>query len=134
MWALQAVVEGERVAVCIVGRPIARMTCEAHPYDLELTRMAAMQGAQNVCSALYAAASRAARTMGASDLFSKVHGDESGHSLRCASWVEIRKCGGGEWSRGKRPRDAVHDPLPKTEWAAAWGSRVASMRAPKGSP
>lgn len=126
MWALQAQIDGERVGVCIVGRPVARMTCEKHPADLELTRMAVTAGAQNACSALYAAAARAARAMGATDLFSKIHADESGHSLRCGGWVEIGPCGGGEWSRDGRERQLSIDPLRKVEYAAAWGRRAAA--------
>ena len=124
LWGLQAIIGGECVGVCIIGRPVARMTCAAFPADLELTRMAVRDGAPNACSALYAAAARAARVMGASDLFTKTHSDETGHSLRCASWIHIRQCGGGEWGRASRPRPAAADPLPKQEWAVAWGRRA----------
>lgn len=127
MWALQAISGGERVGVCIVGRPVARMTCEKHPADIELTRMAVRDGAPNACSALYAAAARAARAMGATDLFSKIHADESGHSLRCGGWIEIGPCGGGEWSREGRERQLSIDPLRKIEYAVAWGRRADSL-------
>lgn len=122
MWALAAVIDGEVVGVIVVGHPQARMANDG--VSLEVTRLAVREGAQNACSALYGAAARAARAMGAEDMWTTIHGDESGHSLRAAGWIQIGVCGGGEWSRDGRTRAPAIDPKPKTKWVVPWGRRA----------
>jgi hypothetical protein len=119
MWSIAAVIDEEVVGVAIVGHPQARMSDDG--VSLEVTRVAVREGSTNACSALYAACSRAARAMGAADLWTFVHGDETGHSLRAAGWVKIGICGGGEWSRDGRQRELAIDPNPKVKWSAPWG-------------
>lgn len=65
--------------------------------------------------------------MGAVDLWTSVHLDEDGHSLRAAAWVLIGECGGGEWSRKGRPREAARDSKPKVKWAVPWGRLARSL-------
>lgn len=131
MWALAAVIDGEVVGVAVVGHPQSRLADDG--VCLEVTRLAVREGAQNACSALYGAAARAARAMGAEDMWTSVHGDESGHSLLAAGWVRIGPSGGGEWSRPSRPRTKVVDALPKVKWAVPWGRQVRRIRNGAGS-
>jgi hypothetical protein len=119
MWAIAAEIEGETVGVIIVGHPQARMACDG--VSLEVTRCAVREGARNASSALYGAAARAAKAMGALDFWTTIHGDESGHSLKAAGWVHVGECGGGEWNRDGRQRKLALDPLPKQKWSAPWG-------------
>ena len=124
MWSVAAKIEGEIVGVALVAHPVARKAAKkwsAARVPLEVTRVAVVDGAKNACSALYAACSRAARGMGASDLWTSVHADESGHSLKAAGWVCLGPCGGGEWSRSGRRRDRAVDPERKVKWAVPWG-------------
>jgi hypothetical protein len=97
-----AVSDGEKVVgVAIVGRPVARMLDDG--WTLEVTRLAT-DGTKNACSALYAAAWRAARAMGFKKLVTYILDSESGTSVKAAGWKEIGKAGGGTWNRGSRPR------------------------------
>ncbi len=125
MWAIAAEIDGATVGVAIVGHPQARMA--ARPGVLEVLRCAVLPQAKNACSALYGACSRAARAMGADDLFTYIHGDESGHSLKAAGWVPLGETGGGEWSRDGRQRKLSIDPKPKRKWGVAWGPRTAAQ-------
>ncbi len=120
MWCVAAVIDGETVGVAVVGHPQARLTA-ARLNELEVLRVAVLDGAQNACSALYGATARAARAMGCADLSTTIHGDESGHSLRASGWVEIGPTAGGEWSRPSRSRKAAVDAAPKIRWAVPWG-------------
>jgi hypothetical protein len=131
MWALAAKIDQRIVGAALVGHPQARLAAEEWTSDevaLEVTRVAVLTGtkganqvSRNACSALYAAAARAARGMNACDLWTSVHQDESGHSLKAAGWVCVGECGGGQWSRESRPRAAVADDLFKVKWAVPWG-------------
>jgi len=125
MWSVAAVIDDVIVGVALVGHPQARMACDG--VSLEVTRVAVKEGATNACSALYGAVAKAARAMGCLDLWTSIHEDESGHSLRAAGWVEIGPCGGGEWGREGRARKPVYDARPKIKWAAPW-SRIAQGR------
>lgn len=127
MWALAATVDDRIVGVAIVGPPFARMSDDG--LNLEVVRVAT-DGTANACSALYGACARAARAMGAADLWTTIHADEGGHSLRASGWVDLGICGGGEWSRPSRPRVAAVDPAPKRLFAVAWGLRAHVARPP----
>ena len=119
MWAVAAEIDSNLVGVAIVGHPNARLANDGR--CLEVLRVAVVEGARNACSALYGACSRAARGMGAEDMWTFVHEDESGHSLRAAGWVKVAVTDGGEWGRDGRQRELAIDPNPKTKWAVAWG-------------
>jgi hypothetical protein len=127
MWAVAAIIDGETVGVAIVGHPQARMSATRLD-ELEVLRVAVIDGAKNACSALYAGCARAARAMGAGDLSTTIHIDEAGVSLLAAGWTCIGETVGGEWSRPSRPRKAVYDPRPKVRWAVPWG-RLARLKA-----
>lgn len=121
MWAVAAEIDGAVVGVAIVGRPNARMARGNDGRRLEVLRCAVVEGARNACSALYGACSRSARAMGAEDMWTFTHSDESGHSLRAAGWVQVGITDGGEWDRNDRQRELAIDPLPKKKWAVPWG-------------
>ena len=128
MWAVAALIDGAIVGVAIVGHPQARLACL--PGALEVLRVAVCDGAQNACSALYGACARASRDMGASDLITYIHGDETGHSLKAAGWVCLGEAGGGAWNREGRQRSLPIDAARKIKWAVPWGrlARTAKSR------
>lgn len=85
--------ENDRViGVAIVGRPVSRMLQDG--WTAEVTRVAT-DGTKNACSKLYAAAWRAARSIGFRRLVTYTLPEESGASLRAAGWRLIGEAGGG---------------------------------------
>jgi hypothetical protein len=119
MWSL-GLEDGEALrGVAIVGRPSARLMDNGK--RLEVTRVAVEPGAKNGCSMLYGAASRAGKAMGARDMFTYIHGDELGISLKASGWVEDKApTDGGQWSRSGRQRELAIDPNPKRRWWTPW--------------
>lgn len=127
MWSI-AVQDGVGVrGVAVVGRPNARMLDDGH--RLQVLRVAVLVGTPNGCSMLYGSCSRAARSMGASDLFTYIHDDETGVSLRASGWVEDTafESDGGEWSRSSRQRDATTEPGKKRRFWAPWSQYVKAI-------
>lgn len=118
MWAVGVKVAGELVGVGIVGHPQARESDDGD--TLELLRVAVREGIPNGCSSIYGAVARAARAMGALDLFTFIHADERGHSVKASGWVEVATSDGGEWGRSSRPRQLAFDSRPKRKWAPKW--------------
>lgn len=104
--------------VAIVGRPVARGAQDG--WTLEVTRCAT-DGTKNACSALYAAAWRAARAMGYQRLITYTLATESGGSLRAAGWRTVHKTKGGSWNTPARPRveTAEHLAGQKQLWEVA---------------
>ena len=102
-------------AVCIVGRPVARANDDG--MTLEVTRLAS-DGCPNACSFLYAAAWRAARSLGFGRLITYTLDSEPGTTLRAAGWKLIGKRGGGSWSCPSRPRVDTHPLQKKLCWEA----------------
>jgi len=86
MWAIALEENKILIGCATIGRPQARML-QDKTYRLEVTRVAVMENKKNGCSMLYGASSRAAKSMGARDLFTYTHADESGISLRAAGWI-----------------------------------------------
>lgn len=115
LFAIGAAVAGEVVGVVIVGRPVARMAADT--WTAEVKRLAT-DGTPNVCSALYAAAWRAARAMGYRRLITYTLTTEPGTSLRAAGWRCVGETAGGAWSRENRPRVDLHPLEPKLRWEA----------------
>lgn len=115
-WAVSAVNDSDEVVgVAVVGDPSARMLRDG--WTGEIVRVAT-DGSKNCCSLLYGACRSAARAMGYRRLFTYIHDDEDGASLRAAGFIFDRKTGGGEWHRGNRPRGAVADAKPKQRYMA----------------
>lgn len=130
MWAV-ALAESEAddlfeglLGVVIVGRPTARLLDNG--LRLQVLRCAVRDGVPNGCSMLYGAASRAARAMGASDCFTYIHADETGHSLKASGWIEDLefKSDGGEWNRPSRPRNKTVEPDGKRRYFAPWSEMI----------
>lgn len=94
--------EGVLRAVCIVGRPVARHFDDGQ--TLEVNRVAT-DGTRNANSMLYGAAARAAFALGYTRVITYIQADESGSSLRAASWKVIaqRESRPG-WTTPSRPR------------------------------
>jgi hypothetical protein len=130
MWAVSLWKDGIPVGVAAVGRPKAKalQNAENLARRLELTRCAVPEGVFNGCSMLYAAASRAARAMGAWDLFTYTAAEEDGASLKASGWRrevddktgEPLIFGGGQWGVPSRPREKHGEDGPKHRWWTPW--------------
>ena len=88
------------VGVAIVGRPVSRHLDDG--WTLEVNRLCT-DGSRNACSALYAAAWRAARAMGYKRLVTYILESETGTSLRAAGWKCVGQAGGLRWTGRRRP-------------------------------
>lgn len=121
LWAVRVVDDQARtVGVALVGHPARRLMGDT----LAVLRVAVVEGCPNACSMLYGACSRAARAMGAENLVTYTHEDESGVSLRASGWVRDGMTDGGEYTRPSRHRPAVVDARPKHRWWAPWSKRA----------
>ena len=100
-FSIGAVQDGELVGVCIVGRPVARMTDQKN--TVEVTRLCT-DGTKNACSFLYGAAARAAKALGYKAIQTYVLESEPGTSLRAAGWDKIGEVPGKSWNTPSRPR------------------------------
>lgn len=103
--------------VAIVGRPVARNLDNG--WTLEVNRVAT-DGCPNACSALYAAAWRAAKAPGYKRLVTYILESEPGTSLRAAGWKCLGTAGGGSWHTpgSGRPRVDKHPLQTKLRWEA----------------
>lgn len=99
--------------VAIVGRPTARRLDDG--LTLEVTRLAT-DGCENACSALYAAAWRAARAMGYRRIVTFTLDTEPGTSLRAAGWKVVASTPGRSWSVPSRPRVDKHPLQGRLKW------------------
>jgi hypothetical protein len=126
MWAIGCFDGEALVGASVVGRPSARSAQQLG--RLELIRMAVIEGHPNACSMLYGACARAARAMGAVDLWTYLHGDEPGTSVKAAGWIFVGMTAGGEWDRILRPRVNALDSKPKQKWCAPWSSMLTAIR------
>ena len=138
MWAVVVLRGDTFVGTAIVGRPNARELDangdEAPQPALQVLRVACepdvgASGHKGACSMLYGAVARAARAMGCVDLWTYIHDDESGVSLRAAGWVrdDEHESKGGSYDRPSRSRRAPVEAGPKVRWWAPW-SRSAPAR------
>jgi len=123
MWCISGKRDGARIGVAIVGRPTARMLDNGE--RLQVLRVASLEGDasanghKGINSMLYAACARAAFAMGATDLWTYIHDDESGVSLKAAGWIEDPvTTEGGEWSRPSRRRAKTVEAGKKVRWFA----------------
>lgn len=102
--------------VAIVGRPVSRHRDDG--WTLEVTRLAT-DGCENACSALYAAAWRAAKAMGYRQVGTYILASEPGTSLVAAGWKCIGETPGRSWSVPSRPRVDTHPLGARTLWEAS---------------
>jgi hypothetical protein len=95
--------DGFRVGVAIVGRPVARAFDNG--LTVEVTRVAT-DGTPNACSALYAAAWNTAREAGYRRILTYTQDGESGASLRAVGWTRVAELNPRSgWDAPSRPRD-----------------------------
>lgn len=108
---------GEIRGVAMVGRPTARLLEDGFTAEV---RRVATDGCLNACSALYAAAWRAARAMGYRKLITYTLPEEGGASLRGAGWIVVAETSGDTWNRPGcgRPRVDLHPTQGKLRWEA----------------
>ncbi len=131
MWSIGVYDGVELVGVAVVGRPNARK--DDKPGRLQVLRVAVEEGNYNACSMLYGACARAAKAMGALDLWTFIHDDEPGTSLKAAGWICTGETKGGEWSRPSRARQAMAEPGRKVKWWAPWSAALRAMRSRDGA-
>jgi hypothetical protein len=103
---------GEIRGVAITGRPCSRFLEDG--WTVEVRRVAT-DGCPNACSALYAAAWKAAKALGWRKVITYTLPEEGGASLRGAGWKCIGKRGGGSWGK-TRPRVDMHPLQQKLRW------------------
>lgn len=60
---------------------------------------------KNVCSFLYGAAARAARTLGYQKIITYTLDSEPGTTLRAAGWSCAGLAGGKEWTGQRKPKE-----------------------------
>lgn len=103
--------------VVIAGRPVARELDDGE--HLEVLRVCS-DGTPNVCSMLYGAVRRAAKSMGyrPEDIITYTLADEDGASLRAAGWRYDALTAGGSWDRPSRTRCDTHPTVRKVRWVA----------------
>lgn len=124
MWGVRLIDRRAKrvVGTAIVGRPTARHLDDGR--RLQVLRVAVKEQTPNGCSMLYGSCSRAAQAMGATDLMTYIHYDESGVSLKAANWVEDEsfKSNGGEWNRPSRRRAKTVEAGAKKRYFAPWSA------------
>ena len=114
--------DGEKVVgVVIVGRPVSRYMDDG--WTLEVTRCCT-DGTKDACSKLYAAAWRAARSMGYKRMITYTLYTEKGTSIKAAGWREIGRAGGGSWNCKSRPRVQKSPTCQKTLWEIDEGGKT----------
>lgn len=115
-WSLAAY-DGERLCgVAIVGRPVARLA--GSPLEVcEVTRLCT-DGTKNACSALYAAAARAAEAIGFRRIQTYILETETGTSLKASGYTDMGPAGGGQWKHTDgQPRRTDQPTCGKRRWA-----------------
>jgi hypothetical protein len=106
--------------VAIVGNPVARAFDDG--VSLEVLRCCT-DGTANACSALYGAAWRSAKGMGARSMYTYTLGEdynETGGSLRGAGWLPTLGAGGAPWNHATRSTvrgyDRIMPGIEKVRW------------------
>lgn len=112
-FSLGAVLEGELVGACIVGRPVSRNRDDGR--TLEILRLAT-NGARNACSFLEGAAARATHALGYASIGTYILASETGASLRAAGWRQVSRTRGRSWNCESRPRVDKHPTEDKLLW------------------
>jgi len=88
---------GNVLGIAIVGRPVSRRLDDGD--TLEVTRLAVVDGVRNVCSFLYGASARIAKSLGYRKIITYILQSELGTSLKASGWViEADAVGGKSWN------------------------------------
>jgi len=104
---------GRLRGAAIVGRPQSRALQDG--FTAEVTRVAT-DDCPNACSALYAAAWRAAKAMGYLRIGTYTLATEPGTSLRAAGWACLYTVNGRSWDTRSRRRLDKHPTVDKLRW------------------
>ncbi len=115
-FSIGAWLDGELVGVAVCGRPTSGLDPKR---VLEVTRLCS-DGTRNVCSALYAAAARAAQAIGYERIQTYIFKSESGVSLKASGWVYVRDAHPSGRHRKRtdgEARNTTYVDIPKTLWA-----------------
>jgi len=115
-FAIAAYSRDDMVGVVIVGRPVSRCV-DATKY-CEVTRLCT-NGHRNACSFLYAAARRAAASLGYARLLTYTLPSEGGASLKAAGFDLVATTRGGSWDTPARRRIDQAPITPKHRWEIA---------------
>lgn len=108
--------EGGLRGAAIVGRPVSRLRDDG--LTLEVTRLVT-DGCPNACSALYAAAWRAAKAMGYRRIGTYTLVTEPGTSLKAVGWKCLYESPGRSWDTPSRPRVDKHPLGARQLWEAS---------------
>jgi len=108
--------QGTLRGAAIIGRPVSRVRDDG--LTLEVTRLVT-DGCPNACSAMYAAAWRAAKAMGYLRIGTYILATEPGTSLRAAGWKMLYETPGRSWSVPSRPRVDKHPLGQRVLWEAS---------------
>ncbi len=111
--------DGILVGVAIVGRPVSRYLDDGT--TLEVNRLCTT-GVKNVCSFLYGAAARAAKSLGYRRIITYTLDTEPGTSLRAAGWECAGLAGGKRWTGKRRPATDLHPPQMKLRYEKYLGA------------
>lgn len=114
-FSIGAAYDEKIVGVAIIGRPVSRHLDDG--WTLEVTRVCT-DGTHNACSMLYAAAWRAAKSMGYKKLITYTLDSESGTSIKAAGWKCVGKAGGLRWTGTRRPEVDLYPAQMKIKWEA----------------
>ena len=107
--------DGRLVGVVIVGRPVARKTCQRTV--AEVLRLAT-DGCRNACSFLYGQAARVAKEMGFDSIQTFILAEEPGTSLKAAGWQKVGLSKGGDWNSPSRGGRRTDQPMgAKVKWS-----------------
>lgn len=103
------------IGVATVGRPTSAALQAQGAWEVQ--RVAVLEGGQNLCSALYGACWREAKSRGCTRLVTFVLPSEGGASLRAAGWQLVAEdTGGGSWGREGRERKDKAPTCKKNRW------------------
>ena len=125
-FSMAAFDSGRLCGVVVVGRPVARLG-GAPSEVLEVTRLCT-DGTANACSALYAAAARAGRSLGYRLIQTFILDTEPGTSLRAAGWRFHHLTEGDTWTGrvGREGRRSDQPTRPKQCWIRDLSSNAAA--------
>lgn len=113
LFAVQCVDDdGTCLGVAVAGNPSRVWQGQG---KLVISRVAT-PGAENACSMLYGAISRAAKALGYNEVWTYTLPAEPGTSLRAAGFEDKGLTSGGEWSRPSRNRPKAVRSEPKRRW------------------
>ena len=98
--------DGKLVGAAIVGRPVAaKGDTNGRQYEIASVTRLVTDGTKNACSILYAAAARAAREMGFTEIETFILDTEPGTSLRAAGWGFVSTTPARSWDGRKGQMD-----------------------------